>query len=68
MQMEIKKVNRLKKFTTYLFGVLGILSGLMLMYCVFKGETNQRIYIAGSLEFFISTSIFLVLINRWKLN
>lgn len=68
MEMEIKTVNRLKKFTTYLFGVLGVLSGLMLMYCVFTGETNQRLYIGGSIEFFISTSIFLVLINRWKLN
>ena len=65
--MEVKTLNSLKKFTCYLFGVLGILSGLMLMYCVFTGQTNQRLYFAGSLEMFISTTIFLILLKKFKL-
>jgi hypothetical protein len=58
----------MKKILCYSFGILGILSGLMLMYCVFTGETNQRIYLAGSIELFASTTLFLLTLKLFKLN
>ncbi len=58
----------MKKILCYTFGILGICAGLMLMYLVFTGNTNQRLYVAGSIELFVSTTIFLILLRVYKLN
>lgn len=51
----------MRKIVCYAFGIIGILAGLSLIYCVFTGVTNQRIYFFGSIELFVSTAIFLYL-------
>ncbi len=56
-------MKKVRKITCYAFGILGVLSGLMLMYFVFSGETNQLNYALCSIEFFVSTAIFLIFLK-----
>lgn len=57
-------MKKMKKIVCYAFGIIGILAGATLIYCVLTGEKNQNIYLLGSVELFVSTTIFLLLIKN----
>ncbi len=58
----------MKKILCYSFGIIAIVCGLFLMYCVFTHEQNQNVYIAVSLEMFLSAGLFLFTLKLFKIN
>lgn len=57
----------MSKLLAYSFGIIGILVGLSLIYCTITNQLTNDIFVIGSIEFFASTSIFLVLIKQFNL-